>query len=413
MKTVTWKYKGEADVVFGEVHISPLPKIVLYTTIGLVITLCTLGFIFRDSIYDLLVNPQIMLSGVVSTDNGYMLEIPYQSNFDPEIYIDKINTREYESFINPDIKSYSYNIDGVVDVNTLGEYQITYNSHNRVKSQHTILTVYVKDTDSPIITLQNPKTHENLKTNTDGTYKSFIVLRGEGDNKYLGTNDFSVESFIGTITDNCSSVENINITYPDKPVFGNKEVEYVELKYIATDEAGLSSEAVLNLIVTDDISNIDVADIDNILDDDNIQDKIDQIAQLTQDKKDRENGNNDKKNTGTGTPNSEGNYHGVYDDPDAEWNDPDDNGHQTSTIKKPQIVANSFTWSVSSEGSILDAAFWIKAQNNITYYNFDGVQAYPTSGPGMTFQIDGPGTYTIHWEAANGLSCDQSVTITE
>ena len=87
------------------------------------------------------------------------------------------------------------------------------------------------------------------------------------------------------------------------------------------------------------------------------------------------------------------------------------NGDGSYTIHNPSVSADAFTWSVSSDG-LYGAQFFVKAQNYLHYYNYYGTQAYPTSGPGIDFQFD-VGTYTIHWEAENGLSCDQTVTITE
>ena len=70
-KTVTWNYKGDADVVFGEIHISKAPKIILAVTVITVIVACVAGFLLRDYIYDVLTNPQIMLKNVSQDENGY------------------------------------------------------------------------------------------------------------------------------------------------------------------------------------------------------------------------------------------------------------------------------------------------------------------------------------------------------
>ena len=72
-KTVTWKYKGDADVVFGEIHISKAPKIILAITVITVIAACVTGFLLRDFIYDALTNPQIMLKNVSQDDTGFFV----------------------------------------------------------------------------------------------------------------------------------------------------------------------------------------------------------------------------------------------------------------------------------------------------------------------------------------------------
>ena len=394
-KTVTWKYKGDADVVFGEIHISKAPKIILAITVITVIAACVTGFLLRDFIYDALTNPQIILKNVSQDDNGFFVEIPYEQDrveFIADSYIDTVNTREYDSFMNPDIKAYSFTINGNVDTSTIGEYVVTYNSKNRVKHNTTTLTVRVKDITSPVIILKDPKTGKELAKTTDGVYYGVSLHRNTDE-----TNNWKAEDYVMSITDNCTELDNIQITYPEKPNFNSSTEDTIIVTYVATDSSGNTSETTMKILLLKQTNtSMDLAAL---------ADKKEQeqqlVEQTTQSKNDTPTNNNTTPYTDHPINNTDDNA------------PPAQNTDGTNTVKAPQMSANSFTWSVSADGPITSGAFWIRAQDNITYYNFNGVRAYPTSGPGYTFQPEGPGTYTIHWEADNGLSCDQTVTITE
>ena len=394
-KTVTWKYKGDADVVFGEIHISKAPKIILAITVITVIAMCVTGFLLRDFIYDALTNPQIMLKNVSQDENGFYVEIPYEQDsveFIADSYIDTINTREYDSFTNPDIKTYSFTIDGNVDTSIIGDYVVTYNSKNRVRHNSTTLTVRVKDITSPVIILKDPKTGKELAKTTDGVYYGVSLHRNTDE-----TNNWKAEDYVMSIVDNCTELDNIQITYPEKPNFNSSTEDNITVTYIATDSSGNTSETTMKiLLLKQNSTSMDLA---------SLVDKTEQKQQLedqtTQPRQD------DNKPSGNNQQPSGGDNNNGRGDPDAGIN-PDDG---SSTIKAPQLTADAFTWSVSSDG-LYGAQFFVKAQNYLHYYNYYGTQAYPTSGPGIDFQFD-VGTYTIHWEAENGLSCDQTVTITE
>lgn len=383
-KKVKWNYAGQADVTYGEVKASPIPKIVLFLSISLVLSACILAFIFRDTLYDLIMNPKIMLT-------QYEVDIMYQSEFDPLIYIDRDNTLEYESFMNND-ESYTYDIENTVDTNVIGDYIVKYNSNNKVKTNTIELTVHVKDMEPPNIVLINPITNTELSKTKTGEYDALIIVRDENsDSDKLGTNSWLSSDYIKmNVSDNYS--DNINISYPDIPDFGNKNDGTIikPIEYSATDEIGNTNTITLSLV----IMNID--EYDNTIQQNRINELEAQLADLQNNQN-----NNNQQNQNTNNETSQ------------TTEAPAINNDGTNTIKTPQISADPFTWSVSVDGSFTSSAFWIKAQNYVHYYNFDGVQAYPTSGPGMTFQPEGPGTYTIHWEASNGLSCDQSVNITE
>ena len=352
-KTVTWKYKGDADVVFGEIHISKAPKIILAITVITVIAACVTGFLLRDFIYDALTNPQIMLKNVSQDDTGFFVEIPYEQDsvdFITDSYIDTVNTREYDSFINPDIKAYSFTIDGNVDTSTIGEYVVTYNSNNRVRHNTTTLTVRVKDITLPVITLKDPRTGKELAKTNDGVYYGVSLHRNTDE-----TNNWKAEDYVMSIVDNCTELDNIQITYPEKPNFNSSTEDNITVTYIATDSSGNTSETTMKiLLLKQNSTSMDLA---------SLVDKTEQKQQLedqtTQPRQD------DNKPSGNNQQPSGGDNNNDSDDPDAGIN-PDDG---SSTIKAPQLTAEAFTWSVSSDG-LYGAQFFVKAQNYLNYYNY-------------------------------------------
>lgn len=403
-KTVTWKYKGDADVVFGEVHISKAPKIILAVTVITVIVACVTGFLLRDYIYDVLTNPQIILKNVSQDENGYFIEIPYaqdNNEFVSTDYIDTVNTREYESFTNPDISAYSYTIDGNVDVNTIGEYTVNYNSKNRVRHNTTTLTVRVKDITGPVITLKNPKDGKELSKTSDGIYYGITVHRNTDE-----VTNFNVNDYILAINDNCSELSDITILYPDVPDFNGNKEDNIIITYTATDTSGNTSETSLKLLIMDKPKNssMDIA---------GLVDKKEQEQQLVD--QTTNNNNNDQNNPGTDTGTGPRNSDIDPNDDDSwradNWQDTPTNDDGTHVGRNPQISADSFTWSISRDGTI-DMCIAM-ASVYVHYYDYDGSKAKITSGPGITYQLEGPGTYTFHWETSTGLSCDQTVTITE
>lgn len=398
-KTVTWKYKGDADVVFGEIHISKAPKIILAITVITVIAACVTGFLLRDFIYDTLTNPQIMLKNVSQDDTGFFVEIPYEQDsveFIADSYIDTVNTREYESFANPDIKAYSFTIDGNVDTSTIGDYVVTYNSKNRVRHNTTTLTVRVKDITSPVITLKDPKTGKELAKTIDGVYYGVSLHRNTDE-----TNNWKAEDYVMSIVDNCTELDNIQITYPEKPDFNSSTEDNVTVTYVATDSSGNTSETTMKiLLLKQNNTSMDLAAL---------ADKKEQEQQLVEQTTRDDNGN--KPNNGGGNNNNNNQT-----DPDDSWRDDNwqdtpTNDDGTHTGRNPQISADSFTWSISRDGTI-DVCIAM-ASIYVHYYDYDYADARITSGPGITYQLEGPGTYTFHWETSTGLSCDQTVTITE
>ena len=428
-KVMKWQYAGEADITLGkEVHINPLPKIALYVTISIIVIACALGFVFRDYLYDMTINPQIMLKYVTKTDNGYSVDVPYQFDFTAEKFIDEVNTKEYDSFMNPDMLEYTYTVDGIVDTSTIGSYQVTYNSSNRANTQQLLLTVNVTDTVAPVARLQDPITHQELKKSVDGSYKPMYVVRNQvSTSQFYGANSWNAEDFILDYSDNYSEV---TITYPEKPDWSGNSIEARDLTYSFTDESGNKTDLVLPLYVvtlTDnqvaeledgDVKLNDVDLANNITNNSDIDEKIQQIAQTTYDN------NNDthKPSSGGGggqdLPNSQVDYNNT--DPDTspwvddDWENTPTNDDGTHVGTNPRLTADSFTWSVSADGPFTSSAFWNRARANLHYYDYSKNDAVTTGGAIIEYQIEGPGTYSLHWQTPDGtLSCDQTFTVTE
>lgn len=419
-----WQYSGKADITLGkEVHINPLPKIALIATVSLIVISCALGFIFRNYLYDLTINPQLILKYVNQTENGYEVDVPYQYNFLASNFIDEVNTREYDAFMNPDNLDYVYSIEGEVDTNTLGSYQVVYNSNNSAKTQQLVLTVNVKDTVAPIATLQNPLTHKELSKDATGAYKPFFIVRNENStNEFYGTKSWKAEDFVLDYSDNCS---NTTITYPEDIDWSGTETDYKELTYAFVDESGNTTNVILPLYIVSkaeyETQDIKVGGLDL---NDEIKTQIEEVAQATHDN----NNNNKPSNGGNGDANDPGPANSDIDPNNDDswradnWQDTPTNDDGSHTGRNPQISADSFTWSISADGApggdpTVMAQFLARAQSKIHYYDYDkndAVLDYNTGGVFVSYQPDGPGTYTLNWKTSDGsLSCTQYVTITE
>ena len=149
-QVMKWNYSGKADITLGkEIKTNPWPKIFLALIIFLIVSASVSAFIFKDYIYDIIVNPQIVLKAVTPVENGYEVEIPYKFEFTPEKFIDEINTKEYEAFLNAERTDYTYYVEGTVDTNIIGSYNLVYYSSNKINEKKINLTVKVVYKISP------------------------------------------------------------------------------------------------------------------------------------------------------------------------------------------------------------------------------------------------------------------------
>lgn len=226
-KTMTWNYKGEADITLGEVHASPLPKILTALIVLAVIVVGILAFIQRDFIYDTFTNPHIVLT-------QESVNIPYNGTFDPYQYIDKTKTLKYNEFIDyrniayfaeGEIEQpYSLIIDYDIDTTKVGQtFIVKYLSSNRVNSSETTLKVNIID-DIPPTVILNKEEYE------------------------LHNNDlssFNIENFIkdAELSDNYSDVTLCSYIITDD---SNNEISEDDIRnmYIDADIKSLASDCV-------------------------------------------------------------------------------------------------------------------------------------------------------------------------
>lgn len=84
----------------------------------------------------------------------------------------------------------------------------------------------------------------------------------------------------------------------------------------------------------------------------------------------------------------------------------------TTDFFETTLTASDFTYSMSKDGANVNNILR-KAMEYVHYISSDGSgTAQPISGPGLTEQLN-IGTYTIVWTCTEGLTCNQTVIITE
>lgn len=273
---MTWNYKGEADITLGEIHASPLPKILTAFIVLAVIVIGIIGFIKRDFIYDKLNNPHIVLI----KDN---IVVQYQSDFDPLDYIDKTKTIKYDKFIeslnnitDESIKfPYTLVIDSNVDTQCPEQYTVTYHSSNHIQENEITMNVTVltpKDEVVPTITLKTNEVtlyynHEDIQTFDPMNFIQSIS-DDKSSNSYLRDN----LTYEITISGNSAQLLDIQNLYIDTSEFDtniekysleemeelqNRYLELIELptksysiEFTTTDEFGNISSEILSIVVS-------------------------------------------------------------------------------------------------------------------------------------------------------------------
>lgn len=227
-----WYYAHDADITFGEVHVSKLPKIIL-AIVAVLLTASTIcGIIFRHYIHDYIVNPKItFISEVKNNNNTATLEV--YSEFDPVKYIDDVSNK------------YTYTVDGFVDTKQLGTYVVTYISKNKAHINQIKLTVNVVDTTAPVLTLKGVQ--------SIGDTYLIALIRGNSADGFVGTNDFDVLSYIDKMYDNYSKEDKLAFEYSKKEFinFGTTGSCTTEAAYSVTDECGNNTTVRLIITVND------------------------------------------------------------------------------------------------------------------------------------------------------------------
>lgn len=374
-----WNYAHDADITFGEVHTSKAPKIILIVIVAFIVIACTLSIIFRNYIFDYIVNPQLELKNDFKYNNdSFATTIEYNSEFDPETFIDNISDK------------YSYTIENNVDSSTIGDYKVIYKSSNRVFDKEQVLIVHVVDSTAPIIELNAQKDSSNRY------YLS--VIRGKDDKT------FDAEEYIKSVKDNYTPKNKLKINYTKDIDFSKDNFTIV---YSVEDEFGNIGTTSLSLIIKDDMNAIN-EELDELKKKEEELKKLQEEEQRRREEEERRKEEEKTKTTTTQKP--------VTDSQDKTSSSQQSaqepvQSTTTTTITthspKPSIYANPVTISISAGSDKILA----ECVRNVFYENGSGY-AQPYGMPGYDFQLE-VGTFTVTWTTTDGLSCTQVVTITE
>ena len=243
-----WYYKHNAEMRYGDSKSYLWPKILLIVSIVVVLAVGVSAYICRDYVYDITMNPQLVLKAVICQDeNGYYVDVPYKYNFVADKFIDENETLNYNEFMDPNNTDYTYSIEGDVDTTRLGEYPVTYTSQNKVQGQQIVVNVRVTDNVKPTIVLKAQL------SDIDGIYEPIKIVRNSHDTEeYRGTLDFNQADMIESITDDYSPDDKIKIEYTENLGLNEGEgTKTVNITYSATDEAGNKAVVTLPLTIYD------------------------------------------------------------------------------------------------------------------------------------------------------------------
>lgn len=357
-----WYYSGKADKSFGAKYNNPMHKIFLIVGILCTLILCGAAFILRDYIYDITVNPQLVLKFVqYDEQTGYVVDVPYKYDFVADKFIDSENTLKYNYFIDPNVTEYTYTVEGNVDTSVLGSYKVVYTSANRMHTQQIELTVRVTDNEAPTINFNDDVELTQTEQGLVYKVKKPVVRDATSNNETLGSIDFDPKSYIESIIDNYDGEIDT-----DKVQFAkiNWNEDLVPITYTVSDASKNSCS--VNLYVTV----IDASDPDHEARAARIKEMENELNELLNPSK--------KENT---------------EEPKAEIT----------------LTADDITWSITNDG---DLSGVIAKANKSIHYNGEGT-FYPSSGAFVIDPVTEPGTYTINWTSTDGLTCSQTITIVE
>lgn len=420
-----WDYTQDADITFGEVHESKLPKIILLFTLLGIAVLGITAYLFRGYISDYVNNPQLQFKDSVIEDNGIFsveAEISNAKFFDPNSYI---------AGYDPETKTvknakYTYTIDdSKFNPNTIGDYPIIYHSSNKVLSQDIELIVHLKDKTPPVISLElDEKKTYHVGLSENGSYR-LVLTRGKDTDK------FDPKNYIKSVTDNCTKDSNkIKLEYTDKFDFTSKTFDVI---YSATDEFGNMSTVSLTLIIEEDTEAIKQkeeelrkAEEERKKKQEELEAKQEQLEKeqqkLEEDKKKQEeeqkkqeedNGqNNNGGNSGNSDQNNNGNPGGNTNQGgnNNQGGNSEQDNYEPPPPEPPSISASDVTVSLSACGND-EYVIANKCMEALNYRGTSGV-ASPTNMPGFDVPLE-VGVFTVTWTTTDGLSCTQKLTITE
>lgn len=420
-----WQYSQDADITFGEVHENKLPKIILICTLIGIVVLSTAAVIFRKHIYDFINNPQLTFdTSVVKFDNetgtySVDAEISNVKFFDPNKYIStRFDDNGEKDFSNLE---YTYEIDdSKLDLTKVGSYELIYTSHNRIFSAQNVLTVNLRDKTPPIIKLKlSEKEDKHVELDDTGAYRLSLTRNKD-------TNTFEPMAYIDSVTDNYTTDENKIVIECIKPTQAALNTEHIiNIIYSATDEAGNVGTVNLRLEISDDIDQIKKEQEEQLKQAEEEKRKLEEEKEQLQKEKeelqekdnDNQNGDNGNNNNDNGNGNNGGNNNNGGGNNSGNGGSNNSGGGQASYdpppeqhYEPPSISAGDVTVSLAECGGDEN----VIAQKCIAAVSYRGStgSAMPSGLPGFDVPL-AVGVYTITWTTTDGLSCTQTLTITE
>lgn len=414
-----WNYAQDADITFGEVHQSKLPKIILAGVITGIVVLGTLAIVFRAYIMDAITNPQVTFTDTVSINENGVLEIDAEITnarfFEPLSYVYGYDNETGE------IRNAKYNLNidsSALDINKIGDYSIIYHSYNRVFSEDYEMIVHLRDKTPPVISLELDEDKPyHVDLSTSGTY-TLTLIRGKD------TVSFNSRNYVKSILDNYTKDESkLIIEYPEKINFNSDTTEIV---YTATDEAGNMGTTSLTLFIQDDIDAIKAEQERALREAEEERKKLEEDKKkLEEEKKQHE---EDKKKAeeissapekDTNSQSSTNYENSVNSTSNGNTNNENsDEGNtensQTYTSQPAPEPASIAAADVTISLSAVDYDEYAVANACIAALVYRGTSgsAMPTGMPGFDIPL-APGVYSIIWKTTDGLSCTQKLTLTE
>lgn len=450
-----WYYAHDADITFGEVHASKAPKIILAVVLSSLVAAGICTYALKDYIYDYSVNPQLTLvKDVTHEDGGIYIDIEYKDEFIPESYINATDLSKVK---------YNYEIENNVNTEALGDYTVIYKSSNKAHKQEIKMIVHVKDTTNPRIEL-------NADLDETGRYVKNLI-RGEETETFdpkdyikSVTDNYSSDVYM---SEHIEYTENINFDYDSATVIyqatdenGNvgvtslvlnirddtsglhndleeaqkeldeikrqQELEHAKIKKDANDYITTVKESIEkfneHFVDVSKKKNVEskISDLEKALkteDYNDIKDKHEKLRDafeaLSNDVAKKEAEDKAKKETTTTKNDNNGNggNNGGGGNPQPAQTQPPQQTQPpapatTQPPRTPTLYADPVTISITAgPDAVMNAC--IAA---LHYLNGSGV-AQPSGIPGYDFQLE-VGTYTVTWTTTDGLSCTQTVTIT-
>ena len=407
----SWNYADDADITFGEVHESKLPKVILaFTLIGIVV-LGVAAFLFRNFILDYINNPQLEFNDKVTLVNErYTVEAEISNSqfFNPNSYIagydqntGKVSNIDYEYTID----------DSNFNPNTTGTYTIYYHSSNRVRSEDYELDVVLKDKTPPTITLElDEKKPYHVDLTETGAYQ-LVLIRGKD------TTNFDPKNYIKSVTDNYTKdPDKIKIEYPSNINFSSHTVDVI---YSATDEAGNMNTVSLTLFIEEDIDALKQKQEEELKKAEEERLRIEEEKKKLEEEKQKQKEKEKEKEKDPGDRNDDSSSQGGGNNPGRGSSNQRPVVTQPVVTQPPPVVTTPEPSSISAKNVTISLSacgydenyIAQKCINALVYKGSTGV-ASPSGMPGWDIPLD-PGVYTVTWTTTDGLSCTQKLTLTD